>query len=253
VHNLKVAIFGNSVGLRNRPPEKFPNNRNYGEILEELLQSEFPDRVIVVRNLCVGRGTIWDVLARRNEILSEFPNYYITNLGVTDASTREIPLWFSNIVISRKESLFRKLVAGFYYLLIRRIRPHLVKLRMYSSWTRAGDFEKYFNKILVLLNKDTNARVINLSINPSSRRVEKELPGSHKNYRKFNSLIQKVSARNHAYYLDTNEILDQEIHVPDGIHFSSEGNKIVAQKLCQVIVEAESVEARFPNSPGSSA
>lgn len=236
--NLKVAIVGNSVGLRVRPPCQYPNNKNYGIILEELLQNEYKDKFVFVRNLCIGRGTIWDILARRNEILNEFPNYYVINLGVSDASTREIPLWYSNIIVNRKESLKRRLLYGIYYYWIRKFRPQLVRFRGKRTWTSKRIFEKYFDKIIALLEKDTNSRIIVLSINPAGMRIEKELPGSSKSYVQFNGILENIAEKYDARFLDTTDLGDEKF-IPDGIHFSLEGNRIVAERLFRIIVEEE--------------
>ena len=59
---IKVSIIGNSVGLRVRPTVAYPNNRNYGAFLKQILQEKYPDKYICVNNLCVGRSTILKTL-----------------------------------------------------------------------------------------------------------------------------------------------------------------------------------------------
>lgn len=233
-----MAIIGNSVGLRIRPPGTFPNNKNYGILLEELLQQRYPEKVILVRNLCIGRATIWDILRRRNEILNVFPNYYIINLGVTDASTREIPLWFSNIINDTKESIIKKIFMGAYLYVIKPFRPQLVWLRFKATWTSKHAFRKYFEKIINFLYKGTNAQIIVMSINRPSRRIENELPGSTNNYIKINKVIKHIAKMYGAFYIDTTD-LSSDIHAPDGIHLSLEGHRVIADRIYNIIEQLE--------------
>ena len=238
MNNLKIAIVGNSVGLRIRPPCRFPDNKNYGVILEELLQDKYPDKIVLVRNLCIGRATIWDILQKRNEILNEFPNYYIVNLGVTDASTREIPLWYSDIINSSKETWLKRIFLVFYHVVIKGIRPYLVQLRGKKTWTSKKDFQKYFNNFLEFLVKGTNAKLIVLSINKASKRIEEQIPGSTEKYKEYNKVIKGIAKKNNAQYVDTSDLVP-DLHTPDGIHLSFDGHKVVADKINVLIVNEE--------------
>lgn len=246
MRNLKVTIVGNSVGLRVRPPKAYPNNKNYGMLLEEMLQEKYPDTMVFVKNLCIGRGTLWDILNKRGDILNTFPNYYVVNLGVTDASTREIPLWFSNIVNRNRPSFFKKVLRGFYIHIIRKIRPHLVLLRGKTTWTSKKNFEIYFDKFIDYLVKEANARIIIISINSANKRIEDELPGSTKNYIEYNEIIKAIADKYNAYYVDFSDIV-HEIHAPDGIHFSVEGHEILSNRIFNIIDREESQKC-FSNS-----
>jgi lysophospholipase L1-like esterase len=236
--NFKISIIGNSVGLRIRPPGKYPYNKNYGVILEELLQDKYPNKVVLVRNLCVGRATIWDILQKRTEILNEFPSYYIVNFGVSDASTREIPLWYSNIINSNKETWVKKICLIFYEFVLKKFRPFLVRLRGKKTWTSKKKFEKYFYYLLDFLEKGTNSKLIVISINNASERIEEQIPGSAKKYTEYNDIIKKVTKKFNAQYIDTTDLMS-EVHTPDGIHFSLEGHQVIAERVYGAIVSEE--------------
>ena len=236
--NLKITVAGNSVALRIRPPQEHPNNKNYGVILEELLQEKYPQKVVFVSNLASGRATIFDILQKRDEILNALPNYYVINLGVTDASPREIPLWFSDILIHRRESFKKRIFTVFYSRIIKKIRPQLVKLRGKRTWTSKSNFRKFFDFLIFFLTKETNARIIILSINSGSKRIEDALPGSTKSYLEFNKIIKEIAEKYNALFLDTTE-LRPEIHYPDGIHYSLEGNRVIAEMLFDIVVGEE--------------
>ncbi len=235
---MKVVIIGNSVGLRIRPPGVFPYNKNYGAILEELLQKEYPEKVILIRNLCIGRATIWEILQERNGILREFPDYYVINYGVSDASTREIPLWYSNIINNNKESLTKKIFSSFYVYVIKRIRPYIVRIRGKKTWVSKRNFKKYFDEVVHFLVKGTNAKFIIMPINNPSRRIENELPGSTEKYIEYNRIIKDISDKYNTQYLDTTD-LTPEIHTPDGIHFSLDGHQVIAERIYKLIRHEE--------------
>lgn len=236
MEEIKVSIIGNSVGLRVRPPVFYPNNKNYGVRLKELLQYNFPDKCITVNNLCVGRSTILKTLSKIDDIVAEFPNYYVINTGVTDASTREIPLWFSDFINSKKESFFRSFFMAFYIYVLIKIRPILVILRGKRPWISIRLYSKCLKKLIKLLIKETNAKIILLSINQTTERVDSQLLGSSKNYELYNKISKSIADELNVIYLDTTD-LEPELYVPDGIHFSLEGNEIIAQRLSEIITK----------------
>jgi len=59
MRNLKITIIGNSVALRNRPPEKYPLNKNYSQYLEDYLYSELDNTNIFINNKALGANTIY--------------------------------------------------------------------------------------------------------------------------------------------------------------------------------------------------
>lgn len=238
MENIKVVIIGNSVGLRIRPPGKFPDNKTYGALVEEQLQRTHPEKVILVRNLCIGRATIWEILQVRNELLREFPDYYVINYGVSDASTREIPLWYSNIINNNKVSFTKKIFSFFYVYVIKRIRPYLVRVRGKKTWVSKNNFKRYYGEIVRFLIKGTNAKLIILSINKPTARIESELPGSTEKYIEYNEIIKDISDQYNAHYIDTTNLIP-DIHTPDGIHFSLDGHHEIARKICRLITDEE--------------
>lgn len=235
---VKIAIVGNSVGLRIRPPARYPFNKNYGVILEELLQNEYPNKVFLVRNLSVGRSTLWEVLRRREYLLNVFPHYYVINLGVTDASTREIPFWFSNIIFSHNEAFLRKILHAFYIYAIVPFRPWLVRIRGKRPWTSKKKFKDLFEKLISYLAEGSNAQIIVMSIHMPSERIEIALPGSTANYLEYNRIMKEIASGHNAYYLDTTKLIEPA-HSPDGIHLSREGHFLIARKLFAIIKELE--------------
>ena len=233
---LRITIIGNSVAIRNRPPQKNPNNKNYGVLLEELLQDNYQRKIVLIKNMGFGRATITNIIQKYDDYIASFPDYFIINIGVSDASTREIPFWFAEVLNSKKQSCYRTLFAAIHHYLIKPKRSFFVKIRGKKSWISQNKFENYYRELILLLQKETNAKMITIPINPTNERIEKAVPGSSSNYKKYNTLIKKIADECNCIYLGLDD-LDSKIHNPDGIHYSIDGNRLVAEKLFGLIKE----------------
>jgi len=233
--NLKITIIGNSVAIRNRPPQKYPANKNYGVFLEELLQSEYSDMFVNVRNMAFSRATILNVVERLDDFIASMPNYYIINIGVSDASSREIPYWMAEIINNPKITFLKSIYSGLHHHFIKPNRSFFVRLRGKRSWISQTVFKNNLISLIQLLHKETNSKIIFIPINPTNERVEKEVPGSSENYNKFNEIIKYIAKKHGCLMIDIND-LEPSVHFPDGIHYSSEGNSIIAKKLFETIV-----------------
>ena len=234
--NLKITIIGNSVGLRVRPPKKYPNNKNYGQIIVEMLNKKIPDHNVYVMNLSIHRALVHEILNQVDDFIRTFPDYFIINLGVCDAATREVPLWFSNQVSRKKQGMIHFLISLLYFNVINKIRPPLVKLRNYKSWTHINSFASDYQKLLFKLHKETNARIITMPINKTTDRVEEQLPGSRKNFEDYSDVIKEKTLAGSFNFLDLNDLLPEQ-HCPDGIHFSHAGHNFIAEKITKIILK----------------
>ncbi len=229
----KIVIIGNSVALRNRP-HNHATSKTYGQILEKELNRNINDKMVVVRNLAFTRATMYDLHKIYPEIINNYGDLYIINIGSSDAPTREMPRWFADYLFSNKRNFLIKLLKGFHYYCIRSKRRFFVKLRGKRSWTSARVFKEEYTKLIYQIQHNTNGKIICLSINLPNERVEYECPGSTKNYKRFNHIIKNVCDEKNATYINLDD-LESKIHYPDGTHFSEEGNIEVAKRLLSII------------------
>lgn len=233
---IKIIVIGNSVPMRVRPPLAFPNNKNYTVILQGLLENELGDLRIDVDNRAIGASILRDTLNSIESLIQEFPHYYIINFGVVDASTREIPFWFYKYINKPVKSRFKYFCSGLYAHSIQRHRPFFVKLRGKKSWVHERKFAHQFNLLITALLKETNARLICLSINPASDRIEKQLPGSYQNCIKFNKHIKEIASKHGQMFIDTTELISDGDY-PDGVHYSHKGHQVIAAHLKESIIK----------------
>jgi lysophospholipase L1-like esterase len=229
----KIVIVGNSVALRNRPHNNL-TSKNYGQIIEKTLNERKQDGIIQVNNLAFTRATMYDLHKVYPQIINNFGNLYIINIGTSDAASREIPRWFADFLFSNKRNVFNKIMKGFHHYFIKPQRKLFVKLRGKRAWTSAKVFKQEYSKLIYEIQHNTNGKVICISNNLPNERIEKEVPGSYKNYQKFNTIIQSICKDKGATYINLDDLIAEK-HYPDGTHFSEEGNKEIANRLLKII------------------
>ena len=234
--NTKITIFGCSVALRIRPAEYIPNNNNYGIILENLLNKKYPQNCNIVQNFAFSRATIFEIKEQLENYITTYPDFFILNIGVPDASTREIPYWFAQILNKKKDSNIKTLFLFIHAKIFKKRNAFFVKLRRKQPWVSAKKFKANYIHILKSLNKETNAKIICLSINPANKRVESKIPGSSAKYKEYNKIIEKIAKKYNAYYISFDDLVSEK-HYPDGIHFNTKGHKIVAERLFKIITK----------------
>lgn len=235
MRKVKITIIGNSVALRVRPPVKQPDNKNYTGFLEEKWVDTEKSKQLAVLNLAKGATTVYNTIQNLDDFIRTFPNYFIINLGVVDASNREIPLWFYRLASSKKDTLLVKLANIIYREIIIKFRPLLVRLRFKRAWISKKKFEKYYTLLVGELLKETNAKIIVIPINIGSDRIEKQLPGTQKRHQEYNAVMQNVADKFEQRVLDITD-LSSDRHYSDGVHYNAVGHKIIADKISKIII-----------------
>jgi len=235
MNQLKITIIGNSVALRVRPTKSYPKNKNYTYQLNELLHASLPYHSIIIDNKALGASTIYNISLNIDKYINTFPNFYVLNFGVVDASTREVPLWFYRLATSKRDNIIVSFCRFFYRGVIPKIRPFLVRLRARKSWIPRKKFVRLFENLITTLTRETNAKIIVIPINPANDRIENNLPGTRKNHLLYNHIMKSIVEKypDH-YYLDDLTLTPTEDY-PDGVHFSLKGHEIIAKKIFNII------------------
>lgn len=227
---FKIVVIGNSVALRVRPPKQSEENLNYGSLLE---RDVFEEQMVLVENMGRSRWLMRDVLNNMEDYLQKFPDVFIINMGVVDASSREIPLWYANLIKRENKGIVSWMFSGIHANLIKRFSAGFVSLRGNKSWTSLRQFNTEYGALIDHLQKETAARIIAIPINPGNTRIENALPGSLKKYVQYNLIIEEITRKKGVEYLDLSSLNDADY--PDGIHFSAQGHKKVANLITKVL------------------
>tara|TARA_B100000508_G_scaffold141091_1_gene146312 strand:- start:39648 stop:40367 length:720 start_codon:yes stop_codon:yes gene_type:complete len=234
----RVLIVGSSVALRVRPPRRERSyNFNYASLIETYLnKDESDDSLWIVENKGFTRAITRDILRLKDDISSSGASVVILNLGAVDAPTREIPLWYSDLISVKKKGkvsyhLFNLLHGALFKGVL---RPFIVKLRGKRAWTSKKKFERDINEILDHINKDTCSKIIILGINSGNERIEKKLPGTISNYKVYNDILRKISEERSIDFVDVRD-LNSKDHFPDGVHYNYDGHKEISDRILNLI------------------
>jgi lysophospholipase L1-like esterase len=107
------------------------------------------------------------------------------------------------------------------------------------AWMPVPRFVQVVERTVSVLRKETGACVIVLGINPTSARVENQLPGTGAAIAAANTALAALCARldDAVQFVDPASVLgpDASVLVPDGIHFSTDGHQRIAAQLAAMI------------------
>lgn len=231
----RITIVGCSVALRVRPPENRRNkNVNYGQLLESHLNND-SEFIWNISNLGLSRAISKEVLLQKDQIARSSPDFIVLNLGAVDAPSREIPLWFADILFQRNMRYFYPPIRFLYQYIIKPyLRRTLVYLRFKRSWTSTKKFKNDLGNIFSFFEKDTKAKVIVLGINQGNHRIENQLPGSQKKYKTYNDILKEEALKHDCNFIDVSD-LNSEEHYPDGVHYNYAGHQEIMKRILPII------------------
>jgi hypothetical protein len=186
------------------------------------------------------------------DVITFFPNLVIMHFGIVEVSARRtirpvnnktIVNYYTNRYFYRPFT-FPQSPYSFFVFLSRAVNS---LVRRFASifglkwqWLSTKRFLMVMRSMLETIIKETNAHIIVIGVSPCSERVESILDGTRENIGKMNKgmedLCKELGDRIH--YLDPSDfMMDRCIEelVPDGIHFSAEGHRLLADKLLQLM------------------
>jgi len=232
--HIKISIIGCSVAIRVRPPQKEPNNKNYGQVLLSNLSEKNENTCFTVNNKAFTRATLKDIFPKVDELISDYPDYFILNIGIPDASTREIPRYISNFITYKTHLKLSVFIQLLYNFLIKPNIKFFVKIRGKRTWVNEKQFENLYEKLLNYIVKETNAKIIIVPINPPSKRIEDKLPGTIENVVVYNKIISDLADKYNIKMVNINN-LESTQNFPDGIHYSVDGHKEISNRISEFI------------------
>lgn len=244
---MRIVVHGNSVALRVRPPRERAADGTYSEVLRAvgyevttvaragaMLAESFAtledDVVVRAPEVVVLQHGVVEICPRRTiRALNNrtIENYYLN--GVLGAPYR------SGGGLDAVVHLGARIANG----LVRRAAT-LLGLRW--AWMPLPRFLAVMERTIAVLRKETGARVIVLGINPTSARVEGQLPGTGAATAAANAGLAALCARlgDAVRFVDPAQVLgaDASALVPDGIHFSADGHRRIAAHLAGLLDDA---------------
>jgi len=237
---VKICVFGNSVAFRMRPPRSGPEQRTYPEWLR---CDGHEVRVVARAGVLLNEA----FATLDDQVITEFPDVVIVNFGIVEVCYRQTVRWINNRTITNYylnqvfDQEFTYDTAGqrarlFLWRAVNALTRRLsavVGLRW--QWLSTDRFLQVLDETVGRILKETEARVIVLGINPCSERVERVLEGSLEEIAAANERVRAMVATHgtRASFVSPAECIASRVDelVPDGIHFSADGHRVIANAL----------------------
>ena len=220
----KILIDGNSVVSRVCPQD----GDSYLKLLDNLSNTS-------VINISKGHRLIGESSRSIDSFLVHEPDFIILNFGINELCSRSIPLsLYKYLYLNVKRTYIGYFFEGLAKYFESNLRPILVNIRFRRSWYRIKQFELAYEELINNILKYSAAKIICLTINLPSKRVEKQLPGSYNRVKKWNALLtEKYGNSQRIFIIRTDEF--NENLTPDGVHFNSKGHHKLCSRLQEII------------------
>lgn len=250
---MKICILGNSVGLRMRPPRANRTEVTYAEALERSGHC--------VRNFSRAGVMLNEVFrGLEEEAIAFFPDAVILHFGIVEISRRRtfrrpnnqaIHNYYMNRILDLPYRFHTpvQVARRFAWRAVNSATRRLAGLCGISwPWLPIDRFLEVLGATVQVLLKETGASVVVIGITPCSDRIEKHLRGTREDVNAANDRLQAL-CRHHGprvAFLDPRLFIDDgnvELLVPDGIHFSAAGHRMVHQEIERILRRFDRQEA----------
>ena len=227
---MTICILGNSVSLVLRPPRRKVHERTYAEILRD----ELPATVInwSQRAAMVADG----VRAVEDVVITHAPQAVIIQYGIVECTYREMPRWLYQFVKLRLHGDENRLERLPVQLAARTLMPlcrRWAHLHGRWRWMEPAVFAHDIQQLITLIRKETAALPIVITIPTPSERVERLAPGTSASANEYNHVLAQLAVQTEVPLLDAAALIAVNPHdlLPDGIHFSATGHRLVAEHI----------------------
>ncbi|MDQ1403526.1 MAG: hypothetical protein QOG03_1842 [Actinomycetota bacterium] len=254
-------MVGPSVGYFVRPPRTQLSEGNYAEVLEDLLNGGGTPATVT-------NSAGWFLLVHEayqqieDLVLRHSPDVVITNFGMGECQPKLIPTTTLRWLYTwrPKSHLPSRALRR---LLLKRVNkaytawsPKLISALPWTPYRLSPKrFEHELERLVGVVRKERKALVLMVNASPAGPKLEAILPGTDGRAQEFNAITDRVADRagDDVEVIDARTIVQEagpERAVPDGIHFSAAGHRLIAEALHRRI---ESWVARGAGGLGTSA
>ncbi len=237
---IRVVVAGNSVALHVAPRRDDRAGGTYADHLRRRLRPLGGDVVNVARrsNLVDEDDLEFMAHCQRND-----PDAVVMQYGINEAAPRVLPrplwMWLKGPqAYGRAKSLLRR-VEG-------RMEPHLVRWTRAGGWIRPARFEARYRYKVRIVRRESAALPLIVNLGPPTDDLERLLPGMRAAVERYNGILERICREEGAILVDVHGlVLDRGMEIqPDGIHFTAEGHRQVADLVWKCLRES------FPALPG---
>lgn len=114
-------------------------------------------------------------------------------------------------------------------------RPHLNG----NPQTTFEQFTDYYQKIINLIKKHEQTKLIIIGICPTSIRMDLKYPRTLQQINKYNRILMSGSNQQQIYYVDMEKVINEDnlnvYLLPDDQHLNKSGNELVYQLIMEIL------------------
>ncbi|RXK07207.1 SGNH/GDSL hydrolase family protein [Halarcobacter bivalviorum] len=174
-----------------------------------------------------------------NDLAGKFYDLIIISIGINDLTPRCYPRWLwkinNNILVCN--SKIEKIINFFYRVFTySKLQTLCCKLNISRPWISKNSFKKNILKLQEIILKESNSKIVFLSLPMVSERVKNILPGIENNVINYKTeFYSLLSERTNIIDIDKVFEENKEIYNPEGIHYSAVGHKKLFEELLNLI------------------
>jgi len=230
---MNIIILADSTAMWIRP------NRNHKDELSyiELLKKEG----ISVDVISTPGMTSKEVLnIYWNQLGAKFYDVCIVSVGINDLTPRSYPRWMWKIHNSLliEESWVYKIYNPFYRALTNHyVQTKFAKYKISQPWISLKFFRRYLLKFQELVLKESDSKIIYLSLPMVSTRISSLLDGIEQNIFNYKKEISSLVDNKRVFEIDIDILFKEDVHRynEEGIHYTAEGHKKVFEKIMKTL------------------
>ena len=175
-----------------------------------------------------------------NELGAQFYDICIVSVGINDLTPRSYPRWMWKINNSLliKESFFSKLYSILYRAFTNKyVQKTFSKYKISKPWISLKYFELYLSKFQELVLKESDSKIIYLSLPTVSKRISSLLVGIEDNITLYKEVMNSLVDNKRVFELDIDKLFKDDIKKfnIEGIHYTAEGHLKVYEELVNIM------------------
>lgn len=226
----RVAIIGDSTCEWIRPYRNDIDELTYTELL---MQDE--NNLTVDIYIRPGMTSHEALVLVWKELMGKFYDYYIFSFGINDCTPRSYPKLLADYY--NKTLIPNGFLHKVYFFIYRvftstKVQKVCSKLNISRPWVALPYFENNIDKIIEILNKETDSKLIFLALPQTSQRVSSILYNINNLILEYNKIF-KVKESEDILIVDLDTLFkkDYNLYIPEGIHYSAEGHQSIYHKI----------------------